>query len=146
MTKVAIVTGGNKGIGFAIVKGLAKIFDGDVFLTARNVERGMAAVKALEKENIAVKFHQLDIDNPESNAGIAAFMKEKYGGIDILVNNAAIAFKSAATEPFGHQAKVTVATNYFSVKNTCEHLLPLLRSGKDLLRLGQNTSPCLIFL
>ena len=113
MTKVAIVTGGNKGIGFAIVKGLAKVFDGDVFLTARNVERGMAAVKALEKENITVKFHQLDIDNPESNAGIAAFMKEKYGGIDILVNNAAIAFKSAATEPFGHQAKVTVATNYF---------------------------------
>ena len=144
MTKVAIVTGGNKGIGFAIVKGLAKVFDGDVFLTARNVEREMAAVKALKKENIAVKFNQLDIDNPESNAGIAGFMKEKYGGIDILVNNAAIAFKSAATEPFGHQAKVTVATNYFSVKNTCEHLLPLLRSGKDLLRLGQNTSPCLI--
>jgi carbonyl reductase 1 len=58
------------------VKGLAKVFDGDVFLTARNVERGMAAVKSLEKENITVKFHQLDIDNPESNAGIAAFMKD----------------------------------------------------------------------
>jgi len=138
MTKVAIVTGGNKGIGFAIVKGLAKVFDGDVFLTARNVERGMAAVKALEKENITVKFHQLDIDNPESNAEIAAFMKEKYGGIDILVNNAAIAFKNAAPEPFGHQAKVTVATNYFSVKNTCEHLLPLLRSGARVVNVSSS--------
>ena len=113
MTKVAIVTGGNKGIGFGVVTGLAKVFDGDVFLTARNVERGMAAVKSLEQENITVKFHQLDIDDPGSNAAIAAFMKAEYGGIDILVNNAGIAFKNAATEPIGHQAKVTVATNYF---------------------------------
>ena len=138
MTKVAIVTGGNKGIGFAIVKGLAKVFDGDVFLTARNVERGMAAIKALEQENIKAKFHQLDIDNPESNAKIAAFMKENYGGIDILVNNAAIAFKSAATEPFGLQAKVTIATNYFSVKNTCEHLFPLLKSGARVVNVSSS--------
>ena len=88
MGKVAIVTGGNKGIGFGIVKGLAKVFDGDVFLTARNVERGMEAVKTLEQENIHVKFHQLDIDDPKSNAAIATFMKENYGGIDVLVNNA----------------------------------------------------------
>ena len=113
MTKVAIVTGANKGIGFAIVKGLGKIFDGDVFLTARNTERGMAAVKALEEENIKVKFHQLDIDDPKSNAALAAFIKEKYGGIDILVNNAGIAFNNDATEPVGVQAKVTIATNYF---------------------------------
>ena len=113
MTKVAIVTGGNKGIGFAIVKGLAKLFDGDVFLTARNIERGMAAVKALEEENIKVKFHQLDIDDPKSNAALSAFIKESYGGIDILVNNAGIAFNNDATEPVGFQAKVTIATNYF---------------------------------
>ena len=111
--KVAVVTGGNKGIGFAIVKGLVDKFDGVVYLTARNVERGMDAVKTLEQENIKVKFHQLDIDNPESNAAIAKFMKENYGGIDILVNNAGIAFKNDATDPVGHQAKVTISTNYF---------------------------------
>ena len=55
MTKVAIVTGGNKGIGFATIKGLAKVFDGDVYLTARNQERGMEAVKALAEENIKVR-------------------------------------------------------------------------------------------
>ena len=118
MTKVAIVTGGNKGIGFGVVKGLAKVFDGDVFLTARNVERGMAAVKLLEQENIIVKFHQLDIDDPKSNAAIAAFMKEEYGGIDILVNNAGIAFKNDATESIYHQAKETIATNYFRLIST----------------------------
>ena len=48
-TKVAVVTGSNKGIGFAIVKGLLQKFDGDVFLTSRNEERGLAAVEGLKK-------------------------------------------------------------------------------------------------
>lgn len=138
MTKVAIVTGGNKGIGYATVKGLAQKFDGDVYLTARNEERGMNAVKALEAEGVKVHFHQLDIDDPKSNEKLAAFIKEKYGGIDVLVNNAAIAFKQAATDPFSVQAKVTVATNYFSVKNTCENLFPLLRSGARVVNVSSS--------
>ena len=48
--KVAVVTGSNKGIGFAIVKGLLQQnFGGDVLLTARNEERGLAAVEQLQK-------------------------------------------------------------------------------------------------
>ena len=49
MTKVAVVTGSNKGIGFAVVKGLFGKFDGDIFLTARSEERGLAAVEELKK-------------------------------------------------------------------------------------------------
>ena len=61
--KVAVVTGSNKGIGFAIVRGLAKAFQGDVILTARNEERGLKAVEDLKLEGFEVKFHQLDIDH-----------------------------------------------------------------------------------
>ena len=57
------------------------------------------------------------------------FMKEKYGGIDVLVNNAAIAFKNSATEPMGVQAEVTCKTNYWSTKNACDILFPILRPG-----------------
>jgi len=129
MAKVAIVTGSNKGIGFAIVKGLAKAFSGDVYLTSRSEERGLAALKVLETEGINVKFHQLDIGDMASIIKMTNFIKDTYGGIDILVNNAGIAFKQAATEPFAHQAKVTIQTNYFDNKMACEHFLPLLRSG-----------------
>ena len=67
MTRVAIVTGGNKGIGYATCRALAKKFDGgDVFLTARSAERGNAAVEELAKEGCTVKFHQLDIDDVAS--------------------------------------------------------------------------------
>lgn len=48
-SKVAIVTGSNKGIGFAIVKQLCQQFDGIVYLTSRDVGRGQAAVAELEK-------------------------------------------------------------------------------------------------
>ena len=47
--KVAVVTGSNKGIGLATVKGLLSKFDGDVYLTARNEERGLDAMEQLKK-------------------------------------------------------------------------------------------------
>ena len=45
------------------------------------------------------------------------------------MNNAAIAFKQAATEPFGHQAEESVRVNYWGTKRACEALFPLLRPG-----------------
>jgi NAD(P)-dependent dehydrogenase (short-subunit alcohol dehydrogenase family) len=47
----------------------------------------------LKKEGLNPQFHQLDIDDTESVKSLAAYLKEKYGGLDILINNAAIAFQ-----------------------------------------------------
>jgi carbonyl reductase 1 len=54
---------------------------------------GQTAIKELEKLNIKAHFHQLDIDNQESIDRFAKYLKEKHGGLDVLINNAAIAFK-----------------------------------------------------
>uniref|UniRef100_A0A131XVV1 carbonyl reductase (NADPH) n=1 Tax=Ixodes ricinus TaxID=34613 RepID=A0A131XVV1_IXORI len=125
--RVAVVTGSNKGIGFSIVKFLCQQFDGDVYLTARDEKRGKAAVKELEQMLLHPKFHQLDIDDPGSVLKLRDHLKDTYGGLDVLVNNAGIAFKRSATEPFGEQAEVTVKTNFFSTLNVCKELFPLLR-------------------
>jgi len=58
---VAIVTGGNKGIGLGVVRGLCKQFKGDVYLTARDEARGKAAVASLEAEGLSPKFHLCDL-------------------------------------------------------------------------------------
>ncbi|KAF7250824.1 Carbonyl reductase [NADPH] 1, partial [Varanus komodoensis] len=92
-TPVAVVTGSNKGIGFAIVRALCKQFSGDVYLTSRNIERGKAAVAKLQEEGLKPLFHQLDIDDQQSIQTLRDFLKEKYGGLNVLVNNAGIAFK-----------------------------------------------------
>merc|ERR1712029_819343 len=66
------------------------------------------------------------------------FLKEKYGGIDVLVNNAGIAFKNDATDPFGHQAKVTLETNYWANKRTCEILFPVLKPGARVVNMSSS--------
>ncbi|TNN57890.1 Carbonyl reductase [NADPH] 1 [Liparis tanakae] len=104
-TKVAVVTGSNKGIGLAIVRALCKQYDGNVYITARDVGRGEAATASLVADGLKPKFHQLDINDLQSIAAAAAYFKETYGGVDVLVNNAAIAFKEADTSPFAVQAE-----------------------------------------
>ena len=80
MSKVAVVTGGNRGIGLSIVRGLLKSdkFSGDVYLTARDEAKGKEALDELAKEGLgAARFHQLDINDVESVKKLAAFLKEK---------------------------------------------------------------------
>ncbi|CAH2219190.1 carbonyl reductase [NADPH] 1-like [Pelobates cultripes] len=125
--KVAVVTGGNKGVGLAIVKALCKQFRGDVYLTARNPKLGEEAVKTLEKEGLSPLFHQLDITDIPSIQALRDFLKDKYGGIDVLINNAGIAFKGADTTPFGTQAEVTMKTNFNGTRDICKELLPLIK-------------------
>ncbi|XP_005809584.1 carbonyl reductase [NADPH] 1 [Xiphophorus maculatus] len=128
-TKVAIVTGSNKGIGFAIVRSLCKQFQGDVYLTSRDVDRGQEAIESLASEGLKPLFHQLDINDLNSIKTAAAFFKGKYGGVDILINNAGIAFKVADTAPFGTQAEVTLKTNFFATKDMLTHFMPLIKAG-----------------
>ncbi|XP_045456662.1 carbonyl reductase [NADPH] 3-like [Melitaea cinxia] len=136
--KVAVVTGANKGIGFAIVRGLCKRFDGVVYLTSRNEKRGKDAVAALENEGLRPKYHQLDITSTQSLQVFHDYIKEKYGYIDVLVNNAGIMFKSNAPEPEGVQAEETLRVNYFSVLSTCEILFPLLRNGARVVNISSS--------
>ncbi|GFO37510.1 carbonyl reductase [NADPH] 1 [Plakobranchus ocellatus] len=132
-SKVAVVTGSNKGVGFAIVRALCKQFPGDVYLTSRDDSRGQAAVQALEKEGLHPKYHQLDINDHSSIVTLRDFLQTTYGGLDVLVNNAAIACKRELPEPepddtpFGEQIEMTCKTNYFATLDVCDVLFPLLR-------------------
>lgn len=93
-SRVALVTGANKGIGFAIARELCRQFSGDVVLTARDAARGQAAVQQLQAEGLSPRFHQLDINDLQSIRALRDFLRKEYGGLDVLVNNAGIAFKS----------------------------------------------------
>lgn len=138
VTKVAVVTGANKGIGFAIVRGLCKRFDGVVYLTSRDETRGENAVTQLIKEGLHPKYHQLDITSVKSVEKFRDYINKEYGGIDILVNNAAIAFKNNAKEPVTVQAEQTLFVNYFSLLSTCEILFPILRVGARVVNISSS--------
>jgi NAD(P)-dependent dehydrogenase (short-subunit alcohol dehydrogenase family) len=78
------------GIGFAICKELATHKDLHVILTARNESLGKAAVQQLITEHgfQNIEFAPLDIANKDSVSAMAEFLKNKYQGLDILINNA----------------------------------------------------------
>jgi NAD(P)-dependent dehydrogenase (short-subunit alcohol dehydrogenase family) len=126
-TRVALVTGANKGIGLAIVRSLCKQFDGCVYLTARNEDLGKQAVKQLETEGLKPKFHQLDIDSMESIERLKNYISTTHGGLDVLINNAGMAYKTASTAPFTEQATNTVRVNFTGTLNVTRALLPLIR-------------------
>ena len=125
--RVAIVTGSNKGVGLAIVRKLCRQFEGDVFLTARNEERGQEAIKLLQAEGLNPKFHELDIDSLPSIESLKKYMQDTYSGIDVLINNAGMAYKSATTASNIEQATNTIKTNFTGTLNMMKAFMPLVR-------------------
>ena len=128
--RVAVVTGGNKGIGFEIVRKLCNQFDGIVYLTARDDDRGRSACVQLEQEGVVKppKFHQLDITDEASIARFRDYTQRQYKGLDVLVNNAGIAYNVKSTVAYAEQTENTIKVNFTATLNVCKALFPLIRT------------------
>lgn len=87
--KVAVVTGSGQGIGEAYAKALARE-GARVVVADVQKEKGEQVAEAIRKDGGEALFAEVDVASPESTAGMAAAATEAYGGIDLLVNNAAI--------------------------------------------------------
>lgn len=152
-TSIAVVTGGNKGIGFEVCRQLAG-GGFTVVLTARDETRGAEAVEKLKALGLSgVVFHQLDITDASSVATLADSLKARFGRLDTLVNNAAVTGvehvidstneeKFSGLDPYQRLewmlnhiketidgATKSVQTNYYGTKNVTQALLPLLQSS-----------------
>ena len=87
---VAVITGGSRGIGLGIAKELLKE-DFTVVLTSRNESEEVTELKA--KYTNKVHFVSCDISKEEDINNLVSFIKDKFGKIDLLVNNAGVAPK-----------------------------------------------------
>jgi len=87
--RIALVTGANRGIGMKVCRQLAEL-DLRVILTARDPARGEAAARQLQRDGGDVVFCPLDVADPAAVAAAQAFVEERHGRLDVLVNNAAI--------------------------------------------------------
>mmetsp|Transcript_16437 Transcript_16437/g.51479 ORF Transcript_16437/g.51479 Transcript_16437/m.51479 type:complete len:360 (-) Transcript_16437:412-1491(-) len=125
MTRLAVVTGANKGIGFAIAEQLLPTVS-LLIVACRDPARGEATAKRLGDGCV---FEELDLSSEASIDAFASRIADKYGAIDVLVNNAAIAFKSADPTPFAEQTTPTLATNFWGTVRLTEALTPLLEAA-----------------
>ncbi|KAK4011557.1 hypothetical protein OUZ56_020675 [Daphnia magna] len=127
-SRVAVVTGANKGIGYAAVMELCAKFDGTVYLTSRDESRGRKAVDELEQMGLRPAYHQLDIDDESSVLKFRDHLVETHGGLDVLINNAAIIFPmTTPAESFVESIRKTIDTNFYHTMRACKILFPILR-------------------
>lgn len=122
--RVAIVTGGNGGIGLGMARGLADA-GATVVLSGRNVAKGEAAAKSLRASFIAA-----DVTKKSDCEALVAGTVEKHGRLDILINNAGIAirkFPQEYTEAEWHRVMDTNMTSAFLM---CQAAYPeMLKAG-----------------
>jgi NAD(P)-dependent dehydrogenase (short-subunit alcohol dehydrogenase family) len=87
--RIAIVTGGNSGIGYAIAEGLAR-YGAHIVIANRRPDQGEKAKKRILSQNLSAEAVTTDIANPSSVAALADTVMSRHGRIDILVNSAGV--------------------------------------------------------
>ena len=128
--KIAVVTGGNKGIGFGICRSLATQGIRTI-LTARDVSKGEAAQEQLKQEGLETIFHPLDVSDQSSIDSLAGFLTNEFGRLDILINNAAIR-KDAGMMGLDVPIEIVremMETNLYGPLMLCQTLAPLLKKS-----------------
>jgi len=130
--EVALVTGGNKGIGREIVRQLA-LRGLTVYLAARNPVLGSRAAEELAAEGLDVRFVQLDVTDVESVAAAAKQVEADSGRLDALVNNAGIVSEwgTAVADITADQVRAAYDVNVFGVVSTINNFVPLLRRSPN---------------
>ncbi|MBW4636643.1 MAG: SDR family oxidoreductase [Gloeocapsa sp. UFS-A4-WI-NPMV-4B04] len=129
--KIAVVTGGNRGIGFETCRQLAKQ-EIQVILTSRESAKGKAAAEKLQAEGLDVSYYSLDVTDADSVQRLAQFIKNEYGQLDILINNAGVLLDSSDSVlntkiDTLHQ---TIDTNLYGPFLLCQALIPLMENHK----------------
>ncbi|KAF5762328.1 putative (+)-neomenthol dehydrogenase [Helianthus annuus] len=136
--RCAVVTGGNKGIGFEICRQLA-LNNIQVILTARNESRGIEAVKKLNGLGLPIPnviFHQLDIQDPTSMPHLVQFIKTHFKKLDILALLEQLVDENGdilpgVSEQTYEMVEECLKTNYYGTKRVTEALVPLLQLSKS---------------
>lgn len=130
--RVAVVTGGNRGIGLEICRQLAR--KGlQVVLTSRDAEKGEAAAGRLAGEGLDVVAQVLDTTAADRAKQLAAWLDRRYGRLDVLVNNAGIQIDPKGARAMMLDIEVlrrSMETNAYGALIVSQALVPLMKKNR----------------
>jgi NAD(P)-dependent dehydrogenase (short-subunit alcohol dehydrogenase family) len=138
--KVALVTGGNRGIGFAISKQLA-LQEISVIIGSRDIVQGEAAAKSIAPpagststtSTTTVSAFELDVTDQDSVDRLIGIIHSKFGKLDILVNNAGVLLDETPNLPSKTDlqiVKATLETNLIGAWRLCQSFVPMMKKNK----------------
>lgn len=128
---IALVTGGNRGIGFEVCRQLASA-GFLVLLTARDARKAKAAADALRSAG-RVEPLVMDVADANSIANAAAEVAKQYERLDVLINNAGINYdtwETVANADINGTVMETITTNLLGPWRVCQAFLPMLRKSR----------------
>jgi 3-oxoacyl-[acyl-carrier protein] reductase len=128
--KTALVTGGSRGIGRAIVQTLAREGAKVAFVYASNAASADSLVAELTGQGKTVVAYQCDVKNKEACDAVVAKVVEAWGKLDILVNNAGIIRDTLLAMMTSEQWQEVVDTNLTSVYNFCNAVTRPMMSAR----------------
>ncbi len=129
--KVALVTGGNKGIGYELCRNLVQAGH-FVLLAARNQTLGLEAVERLKQEGAeTVRFIEIDTTKQETVTAAAKQIADAFGQLDVLVNNAGIIVEGDGPPSGADLSAVSkvLDTNFVGTLRVTQAMLPLLKKA-----------------
>ena len=132
---IAVVSGANRGLGFETCRQLARL-GVQVVMTARDPDKGEQSAQSLQKEGLRVDFQPLDVTAEDSIRRLADHVRERFGRVDILINNAGVFPKRR--EEFGGQSSILTArreqlrqgmeTNAYGALFLAQALIPMMQA------------------
>lgn len=128
LKKVALVTGGNRGIGLELVKQLAeKNFQ--VILGSRNREKGLNVAYSLKNNGYDIEFVELNVDDTKSIQNAVEYIQKTYGRLDVLINNAGVYLDEdlMMSEEDPSILEQTLNTNLLGPYHLIRSVLPFMR-------------------
>lgn len=127
---VALVTGGNKGIGFQVARELA-LLGVTVLVGSRSEIHGKDAISKLTNEGLRAALIPIDVTDQESIQAAENLIRERFGRLDVLINNAGIAIDSGMSPSQLNIDKLrqTFETNFFGAFLVTQTMLPLLQNS-----------------
>ena len=131
-SRIAVVTGANRGIGLEIARQLAKS-GWQVVLTSRDADKGRQAAARLREQGLAVDALQLDVTDRTSCQAAQGWLAQRFSRIDALINNAGILIDPKGVSVLDLPLQVlhkTLETNLFGALNVTQALAPLLRASR----------------
>ena len=130
--KVALVTGGNGGIGFGMVEALAQA-GADVVVWGSNAEKNAAAEAKLKSTGVRVLAQQVNVADEQQVVAAMAEAVEKMGRVDTVIANAGIgggarSFAEMSTDIYRRVLSVNLDGVFFTFREACKHIVE--RSGR----------------
>ena len=132
-----VITGGNRGIGYGLLKILSDKHN--VIITVRDNKKGQSTIDELGHSKNEINYVVMDVDNSDSVIRAADDIKQRFNNVDLLINNAGIFIKEyqlPAIETSEDSILKTFNTNTLGVLRVCKSIVPLMVNGSRIINIS----------